>query len=100
MRLLPSPIRQEQDHRARHLPAPAHPGMHLLDIGCGNGEFLNNARSAGWNVRGIEPDNLASSLCLDSGLEVHRSEEHTSELKSLMRNSYAVFCLKKKKKKM
>src|SRR3546814_4489833 len=27
-----------------------------------------------------------------------RSEEHTSELQSLMRNSYAVFCLKKKKK--
>src|SRR3546814_10130258 len=28
-----------------------------------------------------------------------RSEEHTSELQSLMRRSYAVFCLKKKKKK-
>src|SRR3546814_6713479 len=27
-----------------------------------------------------------------------RSEEHTSELQSLMRSSYAVFCLKKKKK--
>src|SRR3546814_5571095 len=27
-----------------------------------------------------------------------RSEEHTSELQSLMRNSYAVFCLKKKRK--
>src|SRR3546814_3628094 len=27
-----------------------------------------------------------------------RSEEHTSELQSLMRDSYAVFCLKKKKK--
>src|SRR3546814_6916524 len=27
-----------------------------------------------------------------------RSEEHTSELQSLMRNSYAVFCLKKKQK--
>src|SRR3546814_5079173 len=27
----------------------------------------------------------------------HRSEEHTSELQSLMRNSYAVFCLNKKK---
>src|SRR3546814_1721580 len=26
-----------------------------------------------------------------------RSEEHTSELQSIMRNSYAVFCLKKKK---
>src|SRR3546814_5746324 len=28
--------------------------------------------------------------------EVARSEEHTSELQSLMRNPYAVFCLKKK----
>src|SRR3546814_4629213 len=28
-----------------------------------------------------------------------RSEEHTSELQSLMRNSYAVFCLKKKQEK-
>src|SRR3546814_8225368 len=32
------------------------------------------------------------------GPEGSRSEEHTSELQSLMRNSYAVFCLKKKKK--
>src|SRR3546814_4085641 len=32
------------------------------------------------------------------GLEIDRSEEHTSELQSLMRISYAVFCLKKKKK--
>src|SRR3546814_5428088 len=31
--------------------------------------------------------------------QVRRSEEHTSELQSLMRISYAVFCLKKKKKK-
>src|SRR3546814_5729671 len=31
--------------------------------------------------------------------EAVRSEEHTSELQSLMRISYAVFCLKKKKKK-
>src|SRR3546814_2606336 len=30
--------------------------------------------------------------------QVFRSEEHTSELQSLMRISYAVFCLKKKKK--
>src|SRR3546814_5070108 len=29
---------------------------------------------------------------------MERSEEHTSELQSLMRNSYAVFCLKKKNK--
>src|SRR3546814_7961095 len=31
------------------------------------------------------------------GDDMLRSEEHTSELQSLMRNSYAVFCLKKKK---
>src|SRR3546814_9800241 len=30
-------------------------------------------------------------------LDIHRSEEHTSELQSLMRLSYAVFCLNKKK---
>src|SRR3546814_6099952 len=35
--------------------------------------------------------------CLLRGL---RSEEHTSELQSLMRNSYAVFCLKKKKSQL
>src|SRR3546814_4883121 len=31
----------------------------------------------------------------DSSASVHRSEEHTSELQSLLRISYAVFCLKK-----
>src|SRR3546814_10171255 len=47
----------------------------------------------------------ADVFCVQSGfLERHdnsrfeRSEEHTSELQSLMRISYAVFCLKKKKK--
>src|SRR3546814_7863250 len=41
----------------------------------------------------------ASSLIPRGGLgETLRSEEHTSELQSLMRISYAVFCLKKKKK--
>src|SRR3546814_10626011 len=35
----------------------------------------------------------------EAGGIVRRSEEHTSELQSLMRISYAVFCLKKKKNK-
>src|SRR3546814_7135347 len=34
---------------------------------------------------------------LRDGLASPRSEEHTSELQSLMRSSYAVFCFKKKK---
>src|SRR3546814_10576486 len=61
--------------------------------------------------REIEPD--IADLALDLGAGRHgidrrvdqiadrivRSEEHTSELQSLMRISYAVFCLKKKKNK-
>src|SRR3546814_10865776 len=35
-----------------------------------------------------------------AGAQIERSEEHTSELQSLMRISYAVFCLKKKNKKL
>src|SRR3546814_6506453 len=38
----------------------------------------------------------AGAAYRDLGI-LERSEEHTSELQSLMRNSYAVFCLKKKK---
>src|SRR3546814_7236577 len=37
--------------------------------------------------------------CLDGVTTIARSEEHTSELQSLMRISYAVFCLNKKKNK-
>src|SRR3546814_8394593 len=36
-------------------------------------------------------------VCAEQALKALRSEEHTSELQSLMRISYAVFCLKKKK---
>src|SRR3546814_9562799 len=38
-------------------------------------------------------------VAADLRIVLRRSEEHTSELQSLMRISYAVFCLKKKKKK-
>src|SRR3546814_4337081 len=38
-----------------------------------------------------------SPATVSRALNDHRSEEHTSELQSLMRISYAVFCLKKKK---
>src|SRR3546814_4370708 len=44
---------------------------------------------------------LGQAQLVDQGVgagAVARSEEHTSELQSLMRTSYAVFCLKKKKK--
>src|SRR3546814_3078546 len=45
---------------------------------------------------GVDHHNQPSFAEVFDGM---RSEEHTSELQSLMRNSYAVFCLKKKTKK-
>src|SRR3546814_8582067 len=53
---------------------------------------------------GPDPGSIASgAVWKDPGSSgrlslCHRSEEHTSELQSLMRISYSVFCLKKKKK--
>src|SRR3546814_10497206 len=43
-----------------------------------------------------ESADLRGRVALLTGGRVKRSEEHTSELQSLMRISYAVFCLKKK----
>src|SRR3546814_1605934 len=46
-----------------------------------------------------QPDQAGGAqVLLDEGRVADRSEEHTSELQSLMRISYAVFCLKKKTK--
>src|SRR3546814_7480539 len=45
------------------------------------------------HAQGQSPDNRALRLCC----VLPRSEVHTSALQSLMRSSYAVFCLKKKK---
>src|SRR3546814_4114462 len=42
-------------------------------------------------------DIIGQAPIFSRGLGAQRSEEHTSELQSLMRISYAVFCLKKKK---
>src|SRR3546814_6455300 len=58
-------------------------------------------RAHPWTPPGTWSDDGAQALCLLASLlhcsGLDRSEEHTSELQSLMRISYAVFCLKKKK---
>src|SRR3546814_3807057 len=54
------------------------------DVGNGKAERVVVARQ-------FAAGNLGEALC-----GIRRSEEHTSELQSLMRISYAVFCLKKK----
>src|SRR3546814_3032816 len=51
-------------------------------------------------VDGVQADGVEAAVGEQqqrrAGVALHRSEEHTSELQSLMRISYAVFCLKKK----
>src|SRR3546814_1303774 len=49
------------------------------------------------NEAGKEGLHREATLATDHAAPHTRSEEHTSELQSLMRISYAVFCLKKKK---
>src|SRR3546814_2317333 len=56
-------------------------------VGRGGGSAFDAIRAAGWHGQRPHPRDRTG-----------RSEEHTSELQSLMRISYAVFCLKKKKK--
>src|SRR3546814_7334861 len=53
---------------------------------------------AGDNVVRLLPPLVIEPQHVDEAIGI-RSEEHTSELQSLMRISYAVFCLKKKKHK-
>lgn len=53
----------------RGLPRPAG-GRRLLDVGCGNGQFLLLARDAGWRVRGIDFDSGAVETARRRGLDV------------------------------
>lgn len=61
--------RQKRDAEFRYLPKPG-PGQRLLDIGCGNGDFLANARDAGWDVLGIDADPKAVAVAKQRGLDV------------------------------
>src|SRR3546814_1061568 len=70
------------------------------------GEVVRAAKANGCSIRiGVNAGSLEKDLlekygepCPEALVEsALRSEEHTSELQSLMRISYAVFCLKKKK---
>src|SRR3546814_1503062 len=51
-----------------------------------------------WDGRPTGMAGTAANVTEGSNVNAERSEEHTSELQSLMRISYAVFCLKKKNK--
>src|SRR3546814_10654237 len=66
-------------------PSPT-PGKPDLFVGTGGHGHTFPGASLPFGMAQLSPDT-----------NTHRSEEHTSELQSLMRISYAVFCLKNKK---
>src|SRR3546814_10350822 len=75
------------------LPAPFGPITHFISCAF---------RSSETSFVAVSPPKRLYKWCAESSFCVmacSRSEEHTSELQSLMRISYAVFCLKKKKQK-
>src|SRR3546814_6102457 len=61
------------------------------------GVEIGDAELPGWQKRIIAESLEQNKLVITATQMMERSEEHTSELQSLMRNSYAVFGLKKKK---
>src|SRR3546814_10441816 len=63
------------------------------------GVQLERSTLADWVGRSAAILEPLVSLLREEVMAAPRSEEHTSELQSLMRISYAVFCLKKKKSK-
>src|SRR3546814_2619710 len=61
--------------------------------------ILAMAQDKGWRIAMVL-ETHAHADHLSAAPYIKRSEEHTSELQSLMRISYAVFCCKKKKKRV
>src|SRR3546814_4992723 len=94
-----------RDQQTRHLPGRAGNGRHPLS------SHQRRVAQPPPDPRGLDGfGDVVDAQELDAGVhalhrqrertpEAGRSEEHTSELQSLMRISYAVFCLKKKKTK-
>src|SRR3546814_4603197 len=79
--------RHARHHRTRNRPVAAP-----------QRDLAARPRRRRWGLRADPARTGAAGVAADPlRLPARRSEEHTSELQSLMRISYAVFCLKKKK---
>src|SRR3546814_13803380 len=75
-------------------PRPVEAGGARLDIARVAGAHMRRHLAQGaatLDLRPVEHDRLILDLTTDDRLPQPRSEEHTSELQSLMRHSYAVF---------
>src|SRR3546814_5733311 len=73
-------------------------GLNSVALGAGSIADRDNSVSVGSAGNERQITNVAAGTEDTDAVNKSRSEEHTSELQSLMRISYAVFCLKKTKK--
>src|SRR5205807_5780829 len=65
--MLPS-IRARIGRNVRYL--PRRQNGRLLDVGCGNGAFLQQMQELGWQIEGIEPDPEAARIAVSRGFRV------------------------------
>lgn len=56
-------FKKKHDKYLKYIKMNSPPNMRLLDVGCGNGIFLVNAKASGFEVAGIEPSQIAVELC-------------------------------------
>ena len=74
-RLLP-PMGRPVDAAFRYLPKRrVGQKQRVLDIGCGNGDWLALIEATGWEAAGVEPDPVAAARARDRGFEVRSSVE-------------------------
>lgn len=64
------PLRRALDQELRRLPRVT-PGARLLDVGFGDGRFLQLAERIGWEVVGVDPDPHTVESARQHGLDVH-----------------------------
>lgn len=70
MCFLPPFLRDEWAYFARCLPRPVRTLNRVIDVGCGNGDFLLRVREAGWNGLGVDFDPVAVDVARGRGVNV------------------------------
>ena len=71
--------RAKSDREVRHLTRPETGGT-VLDVGCGNGDFLIQAQRAGWRALGVDLDPAAVASCRRAALDASEGTIETVDL--------------------